>query len=162
MTWADASLRASWLPAQGVAPYPVPLLPGGCHALRRVDFEQLGGYDEGMSRWGSEDLELSLRTWLFGYELWVQPSVVVYHLFRERHPYTVDVDGVLYNLFRLATLHFRAPRVTAVLDAYKAAPGFTRSILQLVASDVMARRRALEARRVRDDDWFMERFGCCF
>ena len=38
ITWRGPSLEIEWLPQQQEAPYPVPLLPGGCQAMRRADF----------------------------------------------------------------------------------------------------------------------------
>lgn len=158
--WSDAGLSLRWLPQLAELPYSVPLL-GACGlSVRRGDFERLGGYDRGMTRWGSEDTELCLRAWLMGYEVLVQPQVVIYHLFRTHHTYAVDGAEVLHNLLRLALLHFSTTRCTRVFEYYRNQPTFPASLLLLLQSDVMQRRSELHAARLRDDDWFMERFGC--
>ncbi|UCE47489.1 MAG: glycosyltransferase, partial [Phycisphaerales bacterium] len=105
MTWRDASLELEWLGQRKNTPYPVPLLGGACQAVRKADFERLGYYDAGMTRWGSEDQELCLRYWLMGYEVLVQPQTVIYHLFRKSHCYDVQVQKIIYNRLRLAMLH---------------------------------------------------------
>jgi hypothetical protein len=127
--------------------------------MRRSDFQKLGGYDSRMTRWGSEDQELSLRTWLMGYQLVMQPQAVIYHLFRERHPYAVEGSKVLYNRLRMALLHLRLDRVGRIIDCHKGMPGFSQNLVLLLESDVMTRRRQLEQLRQRDDNWFFTQFG---
>jgi glycosyltransferase involved in cell wall biosynthesis len=158
--WRDAALEMEWLPKRGDHPYPVPLLPGGCQVIRAGDFSRLGGYDRGMTRWGSEDQELCLRTWLMGQQAVAHPRVVIHHLFRERHPYPVDPAQVIYNRLRLALLHFSLERAVRVMDRLKGFPDFARSVALLLESDVMALRKELARRRERDDDWYMAEFGC--
>ncbi len=159
-TWFDASLDMRWLGPLGGTPYAVPLLPGFCHAMRRRDFETVGGYDNGMSQWGGEDLELALRVWLLGFELVVQPAALVYHLFRERIPYRVDPAQVLYNKLRLAFVHFNDDRFARVIAHYREWAAFQSGLVYLLESDASARRRELRGSRVRDDDLFVARFGC--
>lgn len=159
VTWQDASLEMRWLAQMDANPYPIPLLPGGCDVLRRRDFERLGGYDSGMTRWGSEGQELSLRAWLMGHQVVVQPQVVVYHLFRNKHPYQVDMAKVLYNRLRMALLHLRPERVHRILEFHKNFPGFSESLLMLLNSDVKDRRQQLDESRRYRDDWFFDRFG---
>lgn len=160
ITWRDASLEMEWLLEMGDLPYPVPLLPGGCQIMRRADFERIGGYDSGMTRWGSEDQELSLRTWLMGYEVVVQPQVVIYHLFRETHPYPVDMQRIIYNRLRMAILHLSGDRLIRVLEHYTDTPGFSQIMIWLLESDAMDRRREFQEQRRWDDDWFCTRFNC--
>ena len=113
-----------------------------------------------MTRWGSEDEELCLRYWLMGYEVWVQPQAVVHHLFRESHPYEVQVQKIAYNRLRLAVLHLSDERLSRVLTWHQNVPGLDQIIGWLQQSDVLARRHELQAVRCRDDDWFCDRFGC--
>ncbi|MEJ2366620.1 MAG: glycosyltransferase, partial [Deltaproteobacteria bacterium] len=148
VTWRDCSLEIQWLPQQGKTPYPVPLLIGACQAMRREDFGTLGRYDQGMTRWGSEDLEMCLRVWLMGYRVLVQPQTVVFHLFRKRHPYEVSGAKILYNQLRMVLLHMSTDRIARVFDYCKAKPEFSRS------------RRRFQIRRHYDDDWFFSRFSC--
>ena len=157
--WSGAALGMVWLPRHCDDPYPVPLLPGACQALRRADFERVGGYDDGMRRWGSEDLELSLRLWLLGLELLVQPKTLVHHLFRDRQTYRVDPAQVGYNRLRLALLHFGAERSARVIDAHKPVAEFAQMMLWLLYSDTLRRRERFLEVRHHDDDWYFARFG---
>jgi glycosyltransferase involved in cell wall biosynthesis len=160
LSWRDASLSPEWLGQRGNTPYPVPLLTGACQAVRKADLEKLGYYDPGMTRWGSEDVELCLRYWLMGYEVLVQPRTVIYHLFRESHPYEVQAQRILYNLLRLATLHLSSKRFSRVLDYYRNISGLDEIMSWLQESDAISRRDQLRELRCRDDDWFCTRFNC--
>ena len=160
VTWRDPSLDIHWLPALGPEPYRVPMTIGACQALRRRDFERLGGYDAGMTAWGSEDLELCVRVWLAGLDVVVQPRAAVYHLFRERHPYPVAGADVLHNRLRMALLHLRQERVERVIEHHRNFPDFAAGLLRLLDSDVMERRRELAELRRRDDDWLFATLDC--
>jgi len=160
LTWRDSSMELEWLEQRENTPYPVPLLCGACQAVRKADFERLGYYDAGMTRWGSEDEELCLRYWLMGYEVLVQPQTVVHHLFRKSHPYETQVQKIIYNRLRLAMLHLSDERVSRVLNWHKNIPGFDEIIGWLQDSDVTSRRDELVALRCRDDDWLCTRFNC--
>ena len=120
---------------------------------------QGGGFDVGLSRWGLEDSELSLRLWTRGYDLCMVPEVDVAHLFRERHPYAVDWDDLLFNTLRVAWMHFSDRRVTIVIDALKPYSGFANALSRLADSDAGERRTELRTNRARDDDAYFRRFG---
>ena len=160
VTLVDASLETAWLLRQGPEPYPVPMVIGACQAMRRADFERLGGYDPGMTRWGSEDLELCLRMWLSGLEVVVDPRVDVYHLFRDTHAYPVEAAGVVHNRLRMAALHLNPERLARVVARLRAVAGFDEALARLLCGDVARRRVELERTREHDDDWLLERFGC--
>ena len=158
--WQGPDLGFEWMSQQDETPYPVPLITGGCQAIRRPLYESLGGYDGGMTRWGSEDLEIALRVWLMGYQVLVHPQVLIYHLFRQNFPYPVDSAGVIHNRLRMAMLHLSSERLERVINYYKEDPNFTRSLMLLLDGDVIERRRELFDLRVKDDDWYFSRFEC--
>jgi glycosyltransferase involved in cell wall biosynthesis len=158
-TWASAALDLVWLAPQGAVPYDVPLLPGGCQALRRHDFLSFAYYDVGMPHIGSEGEEQALRCWLMGYRVLVDPAVLVRHLFRKSPPYAVNAGKLIYNRLRTAFVHFTPERCTRVIDALKYLPQFSEQLLDLTASDVMTQRTAWAARRRMCDDWFFSTFG---
>ena len=157
-TWKDESLETTWLPCATVS-QPVPFLPGGCHAVRADVFRDVGGYDEGMTRWGSEDVEFSLRVWLAGYRVFGAPGSLVYHLFRQRQNYTVDGAGVLYNRLRMAYVHLDESRLARCLRRLLACPGVEKSLAMLASSDTMTRRLTWMHRRKYDVAWLCERFN---
>jgi GT2 family glycosyltransferase len=158
-TWGTPALDMVWLQQQSTDIYAVPLLPGGCQAMRTTDFLSFGMYDPGMRHIGSEGEEQSLRCWLMGYQVVVQPSIVVHHLFRDGPPYEVRAGELIYNRLRLAVVHFSEMRAARVMDAFKLTPSFSDQILALFRSDTMEQRSLWRERRKHSDDWFCERFA---
>lgn len=155
---SSPDLDVQWLNRKGNDPYPVPLLPGACMAMRRDAFQATGGFDPGLIRYGVEDCELSLRFWLLGYELWLVPAVEVEHQFREQIPYAVAWRTVLHNRLRMAFLHFSDSRRRRVVKALETYPAFQSAIALVGQGDVKVRRAELISRRKRDDDWYFQRF----
>ncbi|WP_226674104.1 glycosyltransferase family 2 protein [Rossellomorea aquimaris] len=87
------------------------VLPGACIIISKQVFNDVGGFESGFSSWGHEDVELSLKLWLFGYRCHCEPNVTILHLFRTSHPYNVNYEGIYYNLIRMAYLHFDDKRI---------------------------------------------------
>jgi len=156
--WKDAALNVDWLGWQGEQPHAVPLLPGCFLCIRHDLFAQIGGFDNGLMVWGSEDGELSLRVWLLGYECWVVPTLEVVHLFRAAHPYTVEWELVLHNLLRVGVVHFGQARLARMIASFGANAAFANAFARLLEGDAWARRAWLRSRRLHDDDWFFRRF----
>lgn len=157
----DEKLSFKWLPKPPKLSYS-PLLPGGCLAVKSQVFFDVEEFDRGFIVWGREDEEISLKMWLFGYRLGVNPEVKVLHIFRERHPYSVSWQHVDYNLLRMAYSHFKTERIAKVLNLIKDHPFSHRVEKLVVESDAFAQGRRYLNRRKRDDDWFFNRFRIPF
>jgi glycosyltransferase involved in cell wall biosynthesis len=155
---AETNLRLEWLPLKSAAPCRVPTLGGGFMAMRHETLKRAGAFDGGMPQWGTEDLELCVRYWLLGYEVWVVPEVTVLHYFRNARPYGVRWHLLTHNLLRVALLHFSQPRLSRVMSALRNHIRFGAALAQAVESDVWQKRVEFAARRVRDDDWLFEKF----
>jgi hypothetical protein len=108
----DGALRVRWNRKRKVL-FPTPVVPGGCFAVSRRAFEDAGGFDGGLTGWGFEDVEFSLRLWLFGYKCCVQPAAKVLHVFRRFFPYEVKKEAVYANMLRMAYCHFSKERIEA-------------------------------------------------
>ena len=159
MRWRNTRLDVEWLGRRSAAPYPVPMLPGLCLAFRTDFFRQIGAFDPGMLSYGSEDLEICLRTWLLGCQVVIVPGVEISHLFRHRHPYAVNWSEVLYNSLRTVYAHFNEARAGRVVAAMRSYPAFGEAFERVQGSDIWERKRCLEQERRYDDDWFFGRFG---
>lgn len=160
ITWADASLGNVWLPAEtrGAVPFHI----GACQAVRAETFASEGGFDPGMTRWGSEDVELCLRLWLMGHDVHAAPQSEVYHLFRDARPYSVDTMLILYNHLRLALLHFDERRLEQVIARMQVFPDSAGAIAKAFSDGTLADRDRMLGRRARDVDWLFQRFAIGF
>ncbi|WAR03468.1 GALT6-like protein [Mya arenaria] len=63
-------------------PIPFCMVPGMMMAMRKEFFLQLGGFDQGMEVWGSEHIEMSVKTWLCGGRVEMIPCSKIAHLYR--------------------------------------------------------------------------------
>ncbi|MBI2914432.1 MAG: glycosyltransferase [Firmicutes bacterium] len=164
LTW-DKELWSIWLHQPSGKLVEVPMLPSGCLALRRDAFERVGGFNQGFRGYGSEDVELSLRLRLFGYNLYCLPGIVVKHKFRKRHPYVVLWEDANYNFLRMVFSHLSEERIAKAL--LQLSNRISRSdlvglVARLVADDTLKDRLAWHQQRVHSDDWFIKRFEIPF
>lgn len=98
---------------QEALPGPLAAVGGGCCVLMsRALYHQVGGFDLGLRRWGSEFTDLILKVYNAGGLCYLEPDVRVGHLFRTVFPYTMTHGAVAYNKLRTAYVHF-SPEVFA-------------------------------------------------
>ncbi|MBD1378983.1 glycosyltransferase family 2 protein [Metabacillus arenae] len=137
------------------------ILPGGCCIIPKKIFNDVGGFETGFATWGHEDVEISIKLWLFGYRCVVQPSVKILHLFRKAHPYQVNQEDIDYNFIRMAYLHFGYERIqkTRTLLAHRHADKIERRVLQ---DGAQFKRTAYFKKRKFSDDWFFKKFKISF
>lgn len=159
LTFRDAKLEVRWLRRKPRGAVLAPIIPGCCFATRREVIEATGGWDDRQLQRGNIDNEGSLRFWMLGYDLMITPDTVVSHKFRKRSPYHVGWPEFLFNRLRLAFVHFNPQRLGKVVAALRSYPCFGEALALLAASDIAERRRAVDARRVRDDDCYFRRFA---
>lgn len=158
INWKGEKLEPKWLGKQFPHPYPVPLAGGCFQAFHRAFFYEIGGYDPGMTNFGSEDLEMCLRVWLLGYQVKIVPQVEISHRFRRTAPYEFGWIDTSYNFLRLVYAHFNEQRIERVLAAHITTPSFDEALKRVKISDIWLRKRTLELKRIYDDDWFFRTF----
>jgi len=160
ITWEDEGLGNVWLPSHTSGP--VPFHIGACQAVRADAFRAIGGFDAGMTRWGSEDIEICLRMWLSGYEVHAAPESLVYHLFRTSRPYSVDPALILYNHLRMALLHFDETRLQRIVARIMRFPTADACLTRALTDGTWTKRNVLAETRVHDINWFFDRFDIGF
>ena len=159
MTWLSPTLELCWFePHVSRQAYEVPFTPGGCQAFRRDFFTKINGYDQGFGRWGSEDIEVCLRSWMLGHRVAVDPNITIEHDFRDARNFEVHDHDVAINFLRLIHMHFSAPRVRKVLKHIAGVPGLQKAMDDLYQSDVFERRENFARQRVLSDEWFCQTF----
>lgn len=89
-----------------IAPYRVPLCPGGMSLMRRDRFMYLGGFAKSLRKWGSEDVELSLRNYCAGGETISEPRTHIYHYFKNatsrKRTFTISFLQTAFNALFVA------------------------------------------------------------
>ncbi|HHY22523.1 MAG TPA: glycosyltransferase [Bacilli bacterium] len=139
-----------------------PHLAGGCLAISKKAFDDIGGFERGFKVWGREDEEISLKLWLFGYKCAVVPSVKVLHVFRsDSPPFVITWDQVNYNLMRMAYSHFNEERIEKCKKIIKHSKP-EKIVSDVLQSNVLEQRKAYFAKRKYDDDWYMKKFNIPF
>jgi len=156
-TWMDDNLDLNWLPYTDRIKE-VPFIGGAATFVRKTIFQQLNGFDDGIVRWGYEDIELSVRLWLFGFPIVVVPESTIYHKFRTRFHYHLEYSDVLYNKLRLIFLHFEGDRLRRLLRHHLQYPGSEKELKRLYQNGSETRRDYLFANRVQSMDEFCDRF----
>lgn len=157
----DKILSFSWIPKPS-AISPVPVGPGGCIAIRRDVFNIIGGFEENFPAWGHEDVEISIKMWLFGYQILVNPHVTVAHVFRTQHPYTLKYEDVDYNLLWMAICHFDQRRLLKVMEMVNRRNSLDVNLKRLLSSGVFDKSKDLRSRRKYDDSWYFKKFNIDF
>lgn len=158
-TLAEWDLSIDWLAKRGHRPYEIPLAPGACMLLPREQFFALGGFDDGLWPWGYEDIELSLRAWLAGRVVGLDPETYVGHVFRKAFPYEVRNERLARNAYRVACGHFSPDHIQKSRAALCRAFGVDGRSLKVAAAGAFAQRARWDANRVHRDEWFLRQFG---
>lgn len=83
-----------------------PSMAGHCFGCTRDWYHDSGGFDLAMDKWGGENIEFSLRTWLCGGTVEVLRDCWVAHMFKSKWNYEMDGNSLQKNKARIAEVWF--------------------------------------------------------
>jgi len=126
----------------------VPAICGCFFAMRRDVYDKVGGFDEAIGNYGSEDLELSLRLWRAGYQCVTIAAARVAHRFRYGDRADFDSGDHLYGLLRFVSTHLEPMDLAQFVNGARGYPAFPKAAARLLASDVGMRRLRVESESV--------------
>jgi glycosyltransferase involved in cell wall biosynthesis len=162
-------LIALWLTQKPSGYDEVPIAPGGFAVYKREVFEDIGGYETDFDTWGYEDIEIAIKSWLFGYKSIVAYDMVVLHYFRAMAPFKIKKIDYYCNVYKTAFLHFgtrRILKVRSILENYIKLenPSDYQELLdkldKCIQTPYMIKRRdEYFDRRKYSDEWYFKRFN---
>ncbi len=143
--------------------YPTRLMAtaGGCCVfMTKQLYRQCGGFDLGLRRWGCEFIDLIMKVYAIGGACYLEPSVLVGHLFRSGFPYPMHYRDVTYNKLRIGYIHLSDIAFRNLLERLTQQHGFTEAMVAFRADlqEIEHLRRAQRAANRRDEDWFVRMF----
>jgi len=151
-----------WSNKKPISPCFIPFVCSCFMAIKTSVFHDIGGFDRHYKIYGSEDAELSLKAWLFGYNAVLHPDIVVNHLFKESYTYQFDWSHMNYNILWMACSHYNAERLSKILKKITSDSEMKEVVEEVLSSGVWNQRTKYQNRRVHDDDWFFSTFNIPF
>lgn len=163
MTW-DGQLTATWLTNKPNDVTEIPFVCGCAFGITREVFNKINGFDHFFQVYGSEDFEICLKAWLYGYRVVLNPDVKVQHLFRDKHPYQVGYTNLIYNILCLAYSHFKKERLIKTIEILKNNFFFSSASeeIKLNSELILKQREKYFNERMYNDDFFFEKFNINF
>lgn len=151
-TW---SLNFEWFPISKhrmkarhdpTDPVKTPTIAGGLFTIDRIYFRTLGMYDPNYQIWGSENLELSFKTWMCGGRMEIVPCSRVGHVYRYKSPFQIRDSTIINNKRRLAA---------AWLDNYVNHFEFASGI-KMKPVDVRGELKLRKKLKCKSFDWYLK------
>jgi hypothetical protein len=129
----------------------MPACAGHCFAFTKQWWGEIGGFDTGMYKWGCENIEFSLRTWLAGGSVEVVRDSVVAHWFKNKFNYEFDTSTLEQNKARIAEVWFDDHK-SLFYQAIRKKPG------SIKFGDISERLAIRDRIQKRPFQWFLDNF----
>jgi dUTP pyrophosphatase len=78
------------------APFAVSISPAGFLAIRKEVFKKILGFNPAYYSYGFDE-EISIRTWLSGYDILCDPSISINHKFKTNFEFKVSQEDILFQ-----------------------------------------------------------------
>lgn len=162
-TIKDLALEPTWKePSNKKESMKVPSISGACFGIRRDVFEKTGGFDEGLDKWGREDMEYALRLWRLGYDLVLSPRAGIAHSWERKRKFEISWEQVDYNILRTALTLFSSDWQKKIVDHLKSER--SKNVLKALRSleedsKFQKRKHTLENQFKRGFDDYIREFG---
>ncbi|MBW9152825.1 glycosyltransferase family 2 protein [Clostridium estertheticum] len=136
----------------------------GCtFGIKREVFEEIKGFDDHFKGYGYEDQELSLKLWLFGYRIILDSSVIINHLFKTSHTYTITSEELMYNFLCMVYLHFDTHNLAIAFNIARKNYCFSSQAVKIMLNeDLMSKRKEYFIKRTFDENYFFQKFNIPF
>ena len=122
-TWTN-NLNLNWLTSKPNDIITIPIACGCAFGIKKSIFNEVGCFNELFKVWGREDEEISLKLCLYGFNIVVNPGVMIDHKFRKSFPYKVTPINIVYNTLVMAYSHFNKQRLLKTIEILKLNPSF--------------------------------------
>jgi hypothetical protein len=140
---AQLFLDAKWLGGAPPGPaFPIPAASIAAFATTRSAFELVGGFDEGLTGAGCEDIDYCLRLWRAGRRCLAVPSAGVRMPFETLPADEVDV---VTNTLRTGLVHLGDAAVADLIGTLSMMDCFSEALSRVTAADTGRRRRIVDA-----------------
>lgn len=141
--------------------YEISCLMGACYFFKRDFFLSIGGL-KWNRQWGSEEPNLSLKTYLAGGSVRIMKGVRVGHKFHTGNlPYKLFEYWKVYNKIRSIQTIFNECEAAKCLEHFVGARDLRLAMIELEKDrqSIVADRVALQGMLVHDLEWFCKKFG---
>lgn len=155
---------ANWITNKPSKVTEIPSVCGCTFGIVKDTFINIYEFDKFFRGYGSEDFELCLKAWLYGYKVVVNPDITVKHLFKTKRSYKIISSDVIFNMLCLAYYHLKKDRIVKVIDILNNKECFNIAADKIKTNKklILEQRDKYFSERVYDDDFFFEKFNIPF